>query len=145
MFCGFREVFFMGAYTFGKHERLKSRTSIQELFLNGKVLYSPPVKILYKLAQEAENESFPVKCGVSVSKKKFRKAVERNLLKRRMRESYRQSKNFLIWYVVENSLTVNIFILFHSDREMSYAEIDKGIKKGLEKLKIELEKEIMQR
>lgn len=70
-----------------KAERIKKRDDIQRLFKEGKVEFSHPFK-LYHLLSTEKNEA-PLLFGVSVPKKMFKRAVDRNLLKRRIREAYR--------------------------------------------------------
>ena len=79
--------------TFRKEERLHKEKLIQELFETGSSFYLFPFKVLSKHNPDGE---FPVhQVLISVSKKKFKKAVDRNLIKRRVRESYRLNKNLL--------------------------------------------------
>lgn len=78
--------------TFNKAEKLKSRKSIESLFRSGQSVSSPPFKLLYR---KAEFSDYPAKMTVAIPKKLIRKAVERNLLKRRTREAYRQYKNLV--------------------------------------------------
>ena len=79
----------MAAYSFPKSERLFKRNSIQELFTKGSSFYLYPFKVLI-----LKNDEFAVCHQVlfSVSKRNFKRAVDRNLIKRRMREAYRLNK-----------------------------------------------------
>jgi ribonuclease P protein component len=130
--------FFMPGYKFNKQERLKSRNSIIEVFQNGKSCYSFPVKILYTRVTKSPDSKFPVKCGFSVSKRNFRNAVERNLLKRRMREAYRLHKAEMIRMVETQHTGLNLFILYVSDENQQFKVIEEGIKIALDKLISEL-------
>lgn len=76
-------------YTFPKEERLHSKKLIQELFDNGSSFYLYPFKIVWK--KEATSDTH--KILFSVSKRAFKKAVDRNLIKRRMKEAYRLNKH----------------------------------------------------
>lgn len=79
--------------TFRKEERLHKEKLIQELFETGSSFYLFPFKVLSKHNPDGE---FPVhQVLISVSKRNFKKAVDRNLIKRRVRESYRLNKNLL--------------------------------------------------
>lgn len=79
---------------YAKIEKLKSKKLIDELFRNGQSVNAFPVKMIYtKIAFE---DSVKLKTGVSVSKRKFKQAAERNRIKRLLRESYRLHKNSLI-------------------------------------------------
>jgi ribonuclease P protein component len=83
----------MGKLTFRKEEKLKKEKSIQELFEKGSSFYLFPFKVYYMPNRDGQ---YPVhQVLVSVSKKNFKRAVDRNLIKRRMRESYRLQKHHL--------------------------------------------------
>ena len=83
----------MGINTFKKSERLCSKKLIKELFNRGSSFYLYPFKVLV-LENESPNKSHQVL--FSVPKRNFKKAVDRNLLKRRIREAYRLNKQFYL-------------------------------------------------
>ncbi len=74
---------------FRKHEHLKSRKLIQQLFKAGKPIKAYPLLAVYMPVSDLS----AVQVGFSVSKRKVRLAVNRNTIKRRMRESYRLLRN----------------------------------------------------
>ena len=78
--------------TFPKREKLTSEKLIQELFSKGSSFYSFPFKVISLPLPES---SASHQILFSVSKRTFKKTVDRNLIKRRMRESYRLNKNLL--------------------------------------------------
>lgn len=71
-----------------REARIKSRKVIEHLFLEGKSLYYTPVKAFYRLVHNNQDGQ-AVQITVAVSKKKFRRAVDRNRIKRLLREAYR--------------------------------------------------------
>ncbi|WP_144915348.1 ribonuclease P protein component [Mucilaginibacter frigoritolerans] len=77
-------------YTFKKEERLCNKKLIDELFHNGSSFLCYPFKVSWMLVGDAQQ--FPVQIVLAVSKKRFKSAVDRNLIKRRMREAYRLHK-----------------------------------------------------
>ena len=83
----------MGKFTFRKEERLKSEKSIQELFNRGSSFYLFPFKVLTLINPDPASRFHQIL--ISVSKRNFKKAVDRNLLKRRIREAYRTQKELL--------------------------------------------------
>jgi len=90
--------------TFGKAERLKSKIEIAQLFESGKSLAKFPLRLIY-LALDNDKEHH--KIGVSVSKRNFQKAVDRNHIKRLLRESYRKNKHLIF-----NKSTTSYAIMF---------------------------------
>lgn len=81
----------MGTFSFPKSERLYKKKDIQELFDKGSSFYLYPFRVIIQKLPEANINQVLF----SVSKKNFKRAVDRNLLKRRMREAYRLNKSLL--------------------------------------------------
>jgi ribonuclease P protein component len=73
-----------------KKEKLKSKKLIEQLFLEGQSISAFPLRLVY--LPISFNDNTIVKTGVSVSKRNFKKAVDRNRIKRLLRESYRLHK-----------------------------------------------------
>ena len=83
----------MGKFTFRKEERLYKEKIIQELFEKGSSFYSYPFKVYFMPNPDPSGTTHQVL--ISVSKKNFKRAVDRNSIKRRIREAYRINKNLL--------------------------------------------------
>ena len=117
--------------TFRKEERLHNFHTINELFNEGKTFIKFPFKVVYLPLKD--DLMFPAQVIMSVSKKKFKRANKRNLIRRRMKESYRLNKETL--YEILNTQKVNIAIAFIylPSELLPYHEIDKGMKKVIEK------------
>ena len=77
--------------TYNKAEKLKSRKMIEQLFAEGKSVSVFPLRLVYLKRERVDDSQF--KTGVSVGKRHFKKAVDRNRVKRLMREAYRLNKN----------------------------------------------------
>ena len=116
----------MGLNTFKKSERLSSKKLIKELFDRGSSFYIYPFKI-YWLPQVTLNE--PNQLLFSVPKRNFKKAVDRNLIKRRIREAYRLNKQSL---GINNSLL--IAYIYTAKSKLSYSEIEDKLKQTLKRL-----------
>lgn len=102
-----------------KDKKLKSRKSIEQLFSVGKGIHRFPVRAVYFHESGVEKE---FKIGVSVPKKKFRKAVERNLLKRRIKEAVRLNQ-----FRLEIPGKIHIMFIFTGTEILSYSEIEKSV------------------
>jgi len=86
------------SYTLRKRERIKHKKLIEKIFANGKSFLVYPFKVMWIETDSKAigyNTEYPAQFAISVSKKKFKKAVDRNLLKRRSREAYRLNKHIL--------------------------------------------------
>lgn len=90
--------------SYPKKEKLKGKKLIEKLFVEGNVITLFPFKLIY--IQINTNN----KCGVSVSKKNFKKAVNRNKIKRLIREAYRYNKSLLIDNNVEGYAFMILYI-----------------------------------
>ena len=121
-------------YTFPKSERLHSKKLIQELFDKGSSFYLYPFKVIYLRSNDVPNTQMLV----SVSKRKFKSAVTRNLIKRRVKEAYRLNKTSLF---DQNDKTGNLLIAYiYTGKEVSnYQLIEKKLKKSITRLINELE------
>lgn len=106
-------------FTYPKNERLKSKTKIGFLFSEGKSVSKYPLRLVYRL--EEANQEEKIKIGVSVSKKYFKKAVDRNYFKRVLRETYRLNKHLLLENL-EQSYSIMFF--YQTKDRLSYQEIN---------------------
>ncbi|WP_445453442.1 ribonuclease P protein component [Flavobacterium sp. 25HG05S-40] len=105
--------------SYPKAEKLKSKKIIDILFTEGKSVSKYPLRLVY-VAHDFE-DNVPLKMGVSVSKKYFKKAVDRNYFKRVLRECYRLNKPLL----QENMNAKYCCMFFYQTKEkLSYSEIN---------------------
>jgi len=79
--------------TLGKQERLKSKKLIEKLYAEGDSVKTFPLRMMY--VQTAHTSEFPCQVGVSVAKRNYKLAADRNRLKRLMRETYRLQKQIV--------------------------------------------------
>ena len=100
----------MPVFSFNKQEKLKSRKLIQQLFAEGKSFLVFPIKVMY--LQVAEPMDAPIKIGVSASSRGFKKAVDRNRLKRILREQYRLNKLPLHHFAGQHNKQLAVFFLY---------------------------------
>lgn len=104
-----------GTFSYNKFEKLKSRKQIELLFAKGKSISAFPVKVFYLPVEHTPVH--PVQVGVGVSARNFKKAVDRNTIKRRMREAYRLHKLPIHEHLVAQQKSVAVFILW-IDKQM---------------------------
>jgi ribonuclease P protein component len=117
-------------FSFHKTERLCSKKIIEKLFAEGKSVFVYPVKIVY--LETPLPAKINVQAAFTVGKRNFKRAVKRNLLKRRMREAYRLNKQQLYDAVGEKQVAV--FFIFTGKEISEYKQIEAAVKKGMKKL-----------
>ena len=106
-------------FSYPKDEKLKSKKTIDLLFSKGKSVSKYPLRLVY-IAHDFE-ENVPLKMGVSVSKKYFKNAVDRNYFKRVLRECYRLNKSVLISQI---NTKYCIMFFYQTNEKLSYQEIN---------------------
>lgn len=104
-------------YQFGKNEKLKSRKQIEQLFKEGKSFSSFPFRVVYVFVNE---DTAILQAGFSVSTRYFKKAVDRNRIKRLMREGYRLQKNTLYDAVAASAKKLNVFFIYTGNELPEY-------------------------
>ena len=117
-------------YTLGKNERLKSRKAIEQLFTVGKSFSLFPFKVIYsnitpspsgkEIDGQLPTANGQLKCAFSVSKRHFKKATDRNRIKRQMRETYRLQKVELQNQLRKSNGGLSVFILYVSNELPNY-------------------------
>jgi ribonuclease P protein component len=107
-------------YSYPKAEKLKSKKIIDLLFSEGKSVGKYPLRLVY--VQHDFEEEVPLKMGISVSKKYFKNAVDRNYFKRVLRECYRLNKHLLIDNLNQKKYC---FMFFYQTKDkLEYSEIN---------------------
>ena len=122
-------------YTYGKDEKLKRRKLIDEIFTTGETFSSYPFRVFYKKMEFDSDVKAQV--GVSVSKRNFKRAVDRNRIKRLMREAYRLNKYTFIDNI-DNQVVV--MIIYTQRKELPFDLIKSKMNTTLKKLCSEIEK-----
>ena len=123
-------------FNYPKNEKLKSKITIGLLFTEGKSVAKYPLRLVYNQGTFGEGEK--IKMGVSVSKKNFKKAVDRNYFKRVLRETYRLNKHLLI----DNLDQPYSFMFFYQTKDrLTYHEINTKTVQLFEKFLLQIKKE----
>lgn len=119
------------SFTFPKNEHLSGEIRIAKLFSEGKAFICYPLRVVFSLV---EKEKTPVKILVSVPKKRFKKAVKRNRIRRMIKEAYRLHKENFLNQLSTQNFTLHIAITYVSDEEMPYTQIEKKLIEALHKI-----------
>lgn len=111
--------------TLGKHERLKSRKQIEFLFQQGQRFAAPPFRVFYVIKKkELKEVTGPLlQFGVGASSRFFKKAVDRNRIKRLGREAWRLQKRELLQVLEEQNKQLDVFFIYTGKELPAYAEV----------------------
>jgi ribonuclease P protein component len=126
-------------FTYQQQDKLKSRKQMQNLFALGKSMSNAPLRLIYTLENIAEeNPSNPgplvLQAGVGAPTKQFKKAVQRNRVKRLLREAYRLELPAFRAQLPANGIRLNIFILYMEANVLPQIEINVKMKLILDQL-----------
>lgn len=125
--------------TLGKKERLKSRKLIEQLFSEGKNFPLSPFRVYYIFTSTTPDSRLPTQLGVGVSGKNFKKAVDRNRIKRLIREAYRLQKTDPVTTglqekLKEKNLQLNVFFIYTGKELPEFNTVKEKLKLILNKL-----------
>ncbi len=130
-------------FTLNKAERVTRRKVIEELFAAGRTFSSHPLRVFYLKKEAAgstgdESEDAPLQFGVGVSKRHFKKAVDRNRIKQLLKETYRVQKEPLLCAVLEKNVSLRVFVIFTGKELPLFEELQSKVAEVLERLKKEV-------
>lgn len=117
---------------FPKKEKLCGEIRIGKLFSEGNAFIAYPLRIVYQLSEEKSD--VPVKILISVPKKKFKKAVNRNRIKRLIREAYRLNKTDFLSAMEKKEINLSLAITYVSDKETDFSKIQEKVTLALSKV-----------
>ena len=122
----------MTEHSFNKQEKLCKRTLINNLFETGKSFVQYPIKVVWLYNEEVL--PYPAQAGFAVSKRLFKNAVDRNLIKRRMRETYRQNKHILYNSLNQNNKNLIAMFIYIGKDIVAYKDSELKIVLSLQEL-----------
>lgn len=111
-------------HTLGKEDKLKSKKAIELLFAEGNRVKSHPFQLIF--LQKEHTSTFPIKIGFSVPKRLIKLAVNRNRVKRLMREVYRKNKEQFSKNIEEQYICM---LIYTSKKEIKYSNLELSIRK----------------
>ena len=126
-------------YTFKKEERLCNKKLIEQLYHNGSSFLCYPYKVSWILTTDADNT--PVKVVFSVPKKRFKNSVDRNQIKRRMREAFRLNKQDTLYtYLIAENKSIALSLGYVAKDIIPFDVVQKKMVKLLGQLCVEIAK-----
>ncbi len=117
--------------TFNKAERLCNKTLFEELLASGIGFIKYPYRIVAK--KSSVPGEFPARIAISVSKKKFTRAVKRNRIKRLTREAFRCNKH-LFYEQAEHQTTVDLLFIYLDNRIYNLPKLENAMQDALRKV-----------
>lgn len=125
----------MVRFTFDKEERLKSKKTIDALFLNkGQLAFSYPLKAVYDVVKEPQDHCPCPSIVVTVPKKKFKSSVARNRIKRQIKEAYRLNSSTFKSYCLEKNIYVPIVIIYIAQQAEPFEKIVSSLRKTIKSI-----------
>jgi len=118
--------------SFPKAEHLCGEKRIARLYTQGEAFMTYPFRVVFRI--EPRKDIVPASVMVSVPKKRFKRAVKRNRLKRLLREAYRLNKHAFIDLLDKKQLQIHVAFNYVSDEELDFVTIEKKMKIALQKL-----------
>ncbi|MBC8474212.1 MAG: ribonuclease P protein component [Cryomorphaceae bacterium] len=123
-------------FKFPKKQKLCGEKVIERLFANGKSISEKPFRAIWNF--EKNNDQVCVKSLIVVSKKRLKLAVDRNVVKRRIKEAYRLQKKQLECFLESTNQQLNLAIIYQEEEILDYKTLEEKINLLLSRLIKEL-------
>jgi ribonuclease P protein component len=123
----------MKKYTFTKEERLCSQKQIELLFNNSSSFILYPFRFVWT-SQTLADAPYPAEIAISVPKKRFKRAVDRNKIKRHIREAYRKNKGELFYpFLIQQHIKLSFILIYVSNELFTAVDMEKKLNLCLNK------------
>lgn len=120
----------MAQQEFKREEKLKRQKIIGRLFKDGQSMGMYPLRLIWAPVSEKQGEA-PVQIAVSIPKKKFPRAVDRNRLRRQIREAYRLNKGWLYRRQSASNQQFALMVLYVAKEPAPYAVLEAALQRAL--------------
>lgn len=129
----------MKEYSLAKKDKLKSKKAIAELFSHSSSFGKSPLRIIWRIENMSTPDS-PLKLLVAVPKRRVRKAVHRNRIKRLIREVFRLNKSDLVSFLKDEKVEFHLGILYVGGAMVTFESIEASLTELLKQIPQEYEK-----
>ncbi len=119
--------------SFSKGERLCGIKAVSELFSAGRAINLPPLRIIYRILPAGDNRE-PLRVLVSVPRRHFRKAVSRNLIRRRIKEAWRMNKSTLKEALLSSGRRLEVAIIWNDTETRTWEETETAVREATGRL-----------
>ncbi len=124
-------------YSLKKEEILSSKKAIQSIMDKGQRFFKFPFRVVFQI-NDLASDQLPLQILFSVPKRRFKLAVDRNLLRRRMKEAYRLNNHHLKQQLLEHNKMMSVVVIYSHSERLDYKDIEQKIKESLLLLENEL-------
>lgn len=119
-------------FHFPKNQKLCSKKSIEDLFVNGNVISKKPLRLIWNF--EKNRDQVAIKSLIVVSKKRIKLAKDRNTIKRKVKEAYRLQKKDLEAVLEAKNQQLNLALIYQYDKLLNYNILEQKISLLLNRL-----------
>ena len=119
-----------GELTFTKKERVSGKTRIENIFTSGNAFLTYPFRVVYRVYESSDSQNAPALL-ISIPKKRLKRAVQRNRMKRLTKEVYRLNKFALDASKLSEGNSVDIAVIYVADKLLPHAVIEKSLVRAL--------------
>ncbi|MCH8554780.1 MAG: ribonuclease P protein component [Schleiferiaceae bacterium] len=124
----------MKCYTLRPHERIKSPLEVSAVYSQGKKVFVYPIMAFYELNPSSLGCGKSIRVAFSVPKRRFKRAVDRNYLKRLMREAYRLQKPQFLNSIPSDDVQLNLVLIYNGKIDVSMDKLKLSMADAVNKI-----------